>query len=63
METKKDEVQRLIEELVDKGIPLSEIARQLDTTVQSVWRYSNGLVNNPHYRIVKILRKLVKKEK
>lgn len=57
-ETKKDEVQRLINILLDRQIPMSELARQIDTTVQSIWRYSKGKIDNPHYRILKKLRKL-----
>lgn len=61
-ESKKDEMQRLIEILLDRQIPMSELARQIDTTVQSIWRYSTGMVDNPHFRILKKLRKLVKQE-
>ena len=58
-ESKKDEVQRLINILLDRHIPMSEIARQIDTTVQSIWRYSKGAIDNPHYRVLKKLRRIV----
>ena len=57
-ETKKDEVQRLIETLLKTDTPTS-IAAKLGVTTATLWRWGTGR-SKPHERELKSMRKMKK---
>ena len=58
MESTKQQIAERIIELEDKGMTGIEIARKIDVNVVTLYRYKSMLINRPHRRILKALRRI-----
>jgi len=56
--TKQQIAERIAELIEDKGMTGIEIARKIDVNVVTLYRYKAMLINRPHRRILKILRRI-----
>ena len=58
MQSTKQQIAERIAELEDKGMTGIEIARKIDVNVVTLYRYKSMLINRPHRRILKALRRI-----
>ena len=56
--TKQQIAERIAELIEDKGMTGIDIARKIDVNVVTLYRYKAMLINRPHRRILKILRRI-----
>ena len=56
--TKQQIADRIAELIEDKGMTGIDIARKIDVNVVTLYRYKAMLINRPHRRILKILRRI-----
>ena len=58
MKSTKQQIAERIAELEDKGMTGIDIARKIEVNVVTLYRYKAMLINRPHRRILKILRRI-----
>ena len=56
--TKQQIAERIAELIEDKGMTGIDIARKIDVNVVTLYRYKAMLINRPHRRILKALRRI-----
>ena len=57
MESTKQQIADIIKEL-NKHMSGAEIARKIDVSVVTLYRYQNMKINKPHRRILKALKRI-----
>ena len=60
MESKKEEISRIIKMLRKQGMSITDIASRLELNVVTVGRYEAEEIDNPPFKRLKKLRRLLK---